>query len=163
MCLPDGGRVDLDEAYGGIAWAESAIAEGDGEEGWGAALSALAVARRGFLPGVALPWADRQRGRMRDVLLASYELLGEAGLILGGPKLSTAQRMGLEIVEEEPLRESGYRLAMRACIARGNHAEALQVYETMRRRLARDLGVDPGPESRALYDSVLASSATGTS
>jgi DNA-binding SARP family transcriptional activator len=157
--LPDRGRVDLDDAYRSIQRAESAMASGDEETAWAAALDALEVARRGFLPGVALPWAERQRSRLRDVQLESYELIGEAGLVLGGPRLATAQRMGLEIVAEEPLREGGYRLAMRACIARGNNAEAIHVYQSLRRRLADDLGVEPGPESRALFEATLAASA----
>jgi SARP family transcriptional regulator, regulator of embCAB operon len=158
VLLPDHARVDLDHANRSIQRAESALAASDAEAAWAAALDALEVARRGFLPGVALPWADRQRIRLRDLLLESYELIGEAGLLLGGPRLATAQRMGMEIVAEEPLREGGYRLAMRACIARGNPAEALQVYDLLRVRLRDDLGVDPGPESRALFETILAAS-----
>jgi DNA-binding SARP family transcriptional activator len=159
VCLPAHARVDLDDAYRSIQRAESALVAGDAESAWTAALDSLDVASRGFLPGVALPWAERQRTRLRDVLLESYELIGEAGLVLAGPRLVTAQRMGMEIVAEEPLREGGYRLAMRACIARGNHAEALHVYQSLRRRLADDLGVEPGPESRALFETTLAASA----
>ena len=159
VLLPDHARVDLHQAYHSIEQAEAALAESDAETAWAAAMDALAVSRRGFLPSVALPWAERQRSRLRDVLLASYEALGDAALLIGGARLATAQRMGMEIVAEEPLRESGYRLAMRACVARGNHAEALDTYESMRRRLADDLGIDPGPESRALYESLLAASA----
>ena len=158
VLLPAHARVDLFEAVHSIEQAETALTDSDVDTAWASARDALAVARRGFLPSVALPWAERQRSRLRDVLLASYEALGEAALLLGGPRLPTAQRMGMEIVAEEPLRESGYRLAMRACVARGNHAEALRTYESMRRRLADDLGIDPGPESRALYESLLTAS-----
>jgi pentatricopeptide repeat protein len=159
VLLPHHARVDLHQAYRSIEQAETALSDSNAETAWAAARDALAIAQRGFLPSVTLPWAERERSRLRDVLLASYEVLGEAALLIGGARLPTAQRMGLEIVAEEPLRESGYRLAMRACVARGNHAEALDTYESMRRRLADALGVDPGPESRALYESLLASSA----
>lgn len=158
VMLPDHARVDLDDAYRLIQRAESAMAGADVESAWTDALGAVDVARRGFLPGVMLPWAERQRTRLRDVLLSSYEVIGEAGLALGGSRLPTAQRMGMEIIAEEPLREGGYRLAMRACIARGNDAEALHVYQSLRRRLAEDLGVEPGPQSRALFESTLGAS-----
>ena len=65
-------------------------------------------------------------------------------------------------MHDEPLRESGYRLAMRACVARGNQAEALRIYGVMRRRIAEELGVDPGPASRALFEEILAESSVAS-
>jgi DNA-binding SARP family transcriptional activator len=46
---------------------------------------------------------------------------------------------------------------MRALAAMGNSAEALKAYEHCRRLIARELGVDPSPETKAAYEAVLQS------
>jgi predicted ATPase/DNA-binding SARP family transcriptional activator len=60
-----------------------------------------------------------------------------------------------ELVAGHPLRERLRGLLIRALHADGRHAEALTAYETFRRRLAHDLGSDPGPELRAIHLAVL--------
>ena len=54
-----------------------------------------------------------------------------------------------------PHRESGYRLLMQALVARGNDAEALLVYESLRVRLREDLGVAPSAQSQVLHRTLL--------
>jgi DNA-binding SARP family transcriptional activator len=54
-----------------------------------------------------------------------------------------------------PYRESGYRLSMEVMAARGNVAEALLIYEDLRRRLCDDLGTTPGPATQALHKRLL--------
>lgn len=159
LLLPAHAVVDREVAHAAIERAEHALAEGDWSAAWAAGRTAMAIARRGFLPGVDLPWVERERERLRDVLLRSYEAVGEAGLGLGGPEVPTARRLAAELIAEEPMRESGYRLAMRAAVAHGDEAEALTVYAGLRQRLADELGVDPGPQSRALFEEVLLRSA----
>ena len=51
---------------------------------------------------------------------------------------------------ERPLRERTHRLLMAALQLGGRQGEALRVYERFRRRLATDLGLDPGEEIREL-------------
>jgi SARP family transcriptional regulator, regulator of embCAB operon len=155
LVLPDHAEVDIEVAAAALARAEAAPASGDWQAAADLGAVALGIARRGILPDVAQPWADRERARLRDLVLRSYDVIGEAGLRLGGPHLGASQRMGMEIVAEEPIRESGYRLAMRASVAQGNPAEALRIYDLMRRSLAGELGVDPGPESRTLFQEIL--------
>jgi SARP family transcriptional regulator, regulator of embCAB operon len=156
--LPDYSEVDLEVAESSMQRAEAALAAEDWRSAWTGAGIAMSTARRGFLPGVHLPWVERKRGEIRDLRLRACEVFGTAVLGLGGPELAGAERAASEIIDAEPLRESGYRLAMRSCVARGNPAEALRIYARMRRRLADELGVDPGPESRALFDQILAAS-----
>ena len=40
---------------------------------------------------------------------------------------------------------------MRSHAAQGNRAEALRVYQQCRQLLADELGIDPSPETEALY------------
>jgi SARP family transcriptional regulator, regulator of embCAB operon len=85
--------------------------------------------------------------------------VGEAGLGMGGGEADAAERSGRRLVELAPYRESGHRLLMDALAARGNVAEALLVYEALRERLRDDLGVVPGPETRAAYERLVRSPA----
>lgn len=55
-----------------------------------------------------------------------------------------------------PLRESLWVRLMTLLDSRGRPAEALRRYETVRQRLAADLGTDPSLELRALYARLLA-------
>jgi predicted ATPase/DNA-binding SARP family transcriptional activator len=67
-------------------------------------------------------------------------------------------RRGADLVAEaealaaaHPLRERPHALLIGALRAGGRSAEALAAYERIRRRLADELGVDPGPELRRAH------------
>lgn len=158
--LPEPARVDLERARQAVHTADAAVSAGDWTTAWTAARIALGVAQRDVLPGVDLPWVVAERERLRDIRWRAWEAVGEAGLGLGGAEVVSSRRAGRELMREEPLRESGYRLAMRAALAQGNAAEAIAIYDALRTRLATDLGVDPGPQSRALFEQTLASTST---
>ena len=85
----------------------------------------------------------------------AHECSAEAGIEIGGGELPTAERSAHALMDRAPYRESGYRFAMQCLAARGNHAEALTVYERCRQVLRDELGVDPGPELQALHVEVL--------
>jgi predicted ATPase/DNA-binding SARP family transcriptional activator len=59
------------------------------------------------------------------------------------------------LVTEHPLHEKLAGLLMRALAATGRQADALAAYEALRTRLADELGIDPGPEVRAVHLEVL--------
>ena len=59
------------------------------------------------------------------------------------------------LVRQHPLHEKLAGLLMRALAATGRQAEALAAYETVRGRLADELGIDPGAELRAVHLEVL--------
>jgi len=59
------------------------------------------------------------------------------------------------VIAREPFRETGYRLLMEALACQGNKAEALRIYEKLRRRLREDLGVAPSAQSQELHRQLL--------
>ena len=56
----------------------------------------------------------------------------------------------------DPLNEAVQARMVRTLAASGNQAAALKVYEGVRRKLADELGIDPGPELAAAFQQVLA-------
>jgi predicted ATPase/DNA-binding SARP family transcriptional activator len=56
---------------------------------------------------------------------------------------------------QHPLRERTHGLLVKALSADGRPAEALQVYEALRERLADQLGADPSPELQELHVALL--------
>jgi predicted ATPase len=59
------------------------------------------------------------------------------------------------LAAQHPLHEKLTALLMRALAATGRQASALAAYEALRTRLADELGIDPGPELRAVHLEVL--------
>ncbi|MET7462132.1 BTAD domain-containing putative transcriptional regulator [Nonomuraea sp. NPDC005501] len=85
--------------------------------------------------------------------LSVLEEQAEARLQAGDHVLVAAELA--DLVFRYPLRERLRALHMRALYVSGRQSEALASYEDLRRRLAEDLGVDPGPELTALHRAVL--------
>ncbi|PZG19969.1 AfsR/SARP family transcriptional regulator [Micromonospora craterilacus] len=101
------------------------------------------------------PFAAAQVTRLTEQRLTVVEDWAEAELHLGDPDhLLTALR---DEVAAHPLRERLYVLLIRALHAVGRRAEALTVFEEVRRLLADELGTDPSADLRAVHLAVLRS------
>jgi SARP family transcriptional regulator, regulator of embCAB operon len=153
--LPDDAWIDLEAAHDAIHRAESAVAQADWARGWGPSLVALFTARRGFLPGEDLPWADEHRRRLEEIRCSALECYAAVALGVGGSELAPGERSARELVAAAPYRERAHALLMQILVARGNRAEALRVYESLRERLRDDLGATPAPELRELQAALL--------
>jgi DNA-binding SARP family transcriptional activator/pimeloyl-ACP methyl ester carboxylesterase len=71
--------------------------------------------------------------------------------------LQTLRRAGLweRVVAEEPTDEPAHQALMRMYAGAGNRYAALTQFHTLRDVLARQLGVEPDPESVALYQEIV--------
>jgi len=155
VVLPAESWIDLEAAEEAIHRAESAVAQGAWARGWGPSLVALFTARRGFLAGEDMPWADGYRRRLEEIRCAALECYAAVALGVGGTELAPGERVARELVAAEPFRERAHGLLMQILAARGNTAEALRVYESLRARLRDELGAAPTPELRELQERLL--------
>jgi DNA-binding SARP family transcriptional activator len=153
--LPHDAWIDLEAAEEAIHRAEAAVAQEDWARGWGPSLVALFAARRGFLPGEDLPWAQEHRQRLEDIRTCALECYAAVALGVGGSELAPGERAARELIAVAPYRERGHELLMELLVARGNGAEALRVYEELRTRLRDELGATPAPELRELQERLL--------
>lgn len=102
-------------------------------------------------------WAATASVRLTGLRAAAVERYAATGLDLGWDValLGELERH----VADEPLREEAVRLLAMALYRAGRQGDALAHLRAARRRLADDLGVEPGPALRALESDILTQSA----
>ena len=129
-------------------------------------VTAPAAAHRQFVEALALwrgtpysefAFADFARAeimRLEELRLTAQEGRIEA-LIRAGRATEIVSDLQ-ELTRRQPLREALWAQLLRALYASGRQAEALGAYTRVREILARELGVDPGPELQRLEQQILA-------
>jgi DNA-binding SARP family transcriptional activator len=147
--------IDLEAASTEVERARQALERGDVRSSWGLAQVPLNIASRGLLPGSQASWLEPRRRELEDVRLQALEVIGRAGLTMGGTQLGSAERAARSLIDSEPYRESGYALLMEALEAEGNVAEALRVFDRLRTLLREELGTNPSPNAMTVYDRLL--------
>ena len=105
------------------------------------------------LAGVPGPYAETQRTTLLDALLTTRAHRLTAALELGQHTEATTELSTLTV--EHPLREQFRELLMLALYRSGRPADALAVYQDVHRRLADELGIDPGPRLQTLHRRIL--------
>jgi DNA-binding SARP family transcriptional activator/tetratricopeptide (TPR) repeat protein len=114
---------------------------------------ALGLWRGTPLADLSGPWIDSVRDRCWQRRLDAEVAWATVALRLDNPEPVIARAR--ELAVEHPLVEPLTAVLMRALQAVGRGAEALEFYGLARRRLADELGVDPGPDLRELYQQIL--------
>ncbi len=153
--LPEPAWIDIEAAASHVDRADVALRAGDPRGAWALAQVPLNIARRGLLPGSQANWLETRRRELGDIRLRALEVVGRAGLVLGGAQLGSVQRAARALIDAEPYRESGYVLLMRSLQAQGNVAEGLRVFDRLRTLLRDELGTTPSAEAIAAHRSLL--------
>lgn len=106
-----------------------------------------------LLPGWYDEWVLVERERHRQLSLHALEALCEH--LINQSRFGPAVLAGLAAVSREPLRESGYRVLMKAYLAEGNAFEAMCTFDRYATVAARELGIAPSPRISSLLDHVV--------
>ncbi len=120
-----------------------------------AAREAVDLLEPGLLPGLETLWLRDERVPLERARIEALELAANAARELDPPLSETLAR---DAVAAAPFRESARVALMHALRVRGNLAEALQVYDEVRRLLQEELGTTPGRELMALHSRLLVES-----
>jgi DNA-binding SARP family transcriptional activator len=116
--------------------------------------SSIALYTGDLLEGLYYSWALREQERSRALYLKSLSRLMQyyQGAGLYDKTINIAQ----QILHHDPLREDVHRELIAVYLKSGQRALAAQQYETCRAALQNELGVQPMPETSALYDQAFA-------
>lgn len=147
--------VDVQAARHAVHDAESLITAERWWDAYPGAVTAGAIARREFMRGEDAPWINETRLEMAEIYLRAIECNARICLAVGKAELPTAAHLAREMTVRAPFRESGYCLLLEALERRGDIAEALRVYESLRVRLRDELGTAPSAQAQTLHARLL--------
>lgn len=112
----------------------------------------LRLYRGELLEGLYTDWALRERERYREMrLTALYHLLIH---YRQRRRHDDALRCGHLLLHDDPLREHVHRDLIQLYADSGRPAQAVQQYQTCRLALRAEMGIEPMPETRALYQQI---------
>jgi DNA-binding SARP family transcriptional activator len=101
-----------------------------------------------LLPDWYEDWVEQERERLRQLRLLALDAAGETLIVAG--RFGEAALVALTAVAAEPIRESAYRVLIRAHLGEGNVGEALRQGDLFRVQLDRELGLGPSPRMEEL-------------
>jgi DNA-binding SARP family transcriptional activator len=136
-----------------VARARSSRAEGDTAAAAGLLREALALWRGPALAGARGRFVAHERTRLDQLRLVALEERLALDLDLGRHGEVLAELASLVI--GYPLQERLRELQMLALYRCARQADALEVYRGVRGLLDRELGIEPGPDLRALHERML--------
>lgn len=136
-----------------VSAAHDAAGAGDDASQRAALAEAVALYKGDLLPGCYDDWLLAERQRLRQAYLHALEQL--VGLLQRQRDYRAAIDYAQQLLREDPLAEEAYRYLIRLYAANGDRARALRVYHTCVTTLQRELGVEPGADTRQAYEALL--------
>jgi DNA-binding SARP family transcriptional activator len=123
--------------------------------------AAVRLYRGDLLEGLYDDWSEPDRERLRERFLQALERLTDLTMSRGDYEtaLIYARRLALH----DPMREEAHQKVMRLAVLLGRHNEAIRQFETCRRILAEELGAEPSPATRQIYEATVAERESGHS
>jgi TolB-like protein len=119
---------------------------------------AMALYRGDLLDGISVrdpafdDWLLVERQRLRHLVEEAAANLLRTSLASGA--LDNADAAARRLLSLDPLREEACRALMQSHSDRGETAQALKLYDALRERLQRELGVKPEPNTSQLYETI---------
>jgi DNA-binding SARP family transcriptional activator/predicted ATPase len=106
-----------------------------------------------LLPGCYEDWLLQERERLQQRYMTALDQL--ITVLEGQQETRLAIEYAQRLLHQDPLRESTYTRLMQLHAQAGDRAAALRVYHTCTTTLARELGVDPDPQTQSVYEHLL--------
>jgi DNA-binding SARP family transcriptional activator len=145
--------LDLGQFEDGLRAARAARQHGEQARAADLLRRALGLWQGAALAGVPGPRAQECRARLAELQVDAEQDLLALDIATGGHAAAAADLRAL--VAGHPFREGLSESLMLALYKAGRQADALAVYDTVRRRLRGELGVDPGPALQQMYQRIL--------
>ncbi|HEX8853574.1 MAG TPA: BTAD domain-containing putative transcriptional regulator, partial [Pyrinomonadaceae bacterium] len=114
---------------------------------------AVALYRGDFMQGAYDDWVEEQRSYYREQYLRLLETLASAAQKAG--EWARSLQLGQQILQADPFREDVHCMLMRAHAAEGNRGAVREQFESLRRLLKKELGVEPASETQKVYREAL--------
>jgi LuxR family maltose regulon positive regulatory protein len=116
--------------------------------------AAITVYRGDFMQGSYDEWVEEQRSYYREQHLRILEAL--AAVAQKTQDWMRSLHLAQEILRDDPFREDVHCMIMRAHAGQGNRHAVKEQYETLRKLLKKELGVEPAAETQKVYRELIA-------
>jgi ATP/maltotriose-dependent transcriptional regulator MalT/DNA-binding SARP family transcriptional activator len=143
-------RIDAEDFLALVKEVRKTADRGSPEELIGRCVQAVALYGGEFLPEEPyLPWAEMKRTLLRETYLEL--LLKMVDLYSARNRLERAVDCCKQMLQTDPTSDPACQRLMELYRRQGRRAAALKVYEAFKTYLISDIGVDPDPETTAMY------------
>ena len=146
-------RLDVFEVNREMVSAEEARRKGDLIAEQNALGQVLSLYRGNLLPSCYDDWIIPERERLHQLCLEALERL--VFILEGQQDYPAAIPVAQRLVQHDRLHENGYRLLMRLYPLTNDRASAIRTYHTCADILERELGVEPEPITREIYERLI--------
>jgi DNA-binding SARP family transcriptional activator len=146
-------QLDTEEFERLLAHAREAKRSDDGEGAAQLLAEAIKLYRGDFLEEFYYNWIDELQSYYRDLYLEALKELIAYTSERGHHE--SVIRYGQMFLGRDPYQEEIHCQVMEAHVASGNRAAAIEQFDSLRKLLRRELGVDPLPTTMARYESLI--------
>ena len=147
--LPEGSVLDHEEFLALVRQAREARFGGDAARHLTMLRKAVAMHRGSFLDGLSSAWIDELRERMDSTFLSAAKELAAAELEIGDPH--AAIENALKVTAADAFDEEAHRILLQAYGRSGAADLATRHYQSLERKLRRELGTRPDDATREVY------------
>jgi two-component SAPR family response regulator len=146
-------RIDTEDFDRLVSEGDAARRSRDQEAFVKAYEEAAALYRGEFMQGTYDEWVEEQRSYCREQYLRILEILVQTAQ--KAEDWARSSTLAQRILREDPFREDVHCHLMRAHAAQGNRVAVREQYETLRKLLRKELGVEPAAETQRVYRELL--------
>ncbi len=146
-------RIDIEEFDRVLSEGEAARRAGEHERRLQLYEEAVSLYRGEFMQGSYDEWVEEQRSYYSEQYMRILEALAVAAQ--KSEEWLRSLQLAQQILSSDPFREDIHCMLMRAHAGQGNRVAVKEQYESLRRLLRKELGVEPAAETQKMYRELL--------